>query len=195
MTEQVETVEHVETSGAGESRDLVESVVVRSGEVVEHVEQRLYAEHRTAEIVESLRVETVEHAVPGPPGAAGAGAGSVEAEKIADGPISGHRAVRPSGELTVVYASSSDPADLEQPVWIALNSAADGAPVVVLMFGEHTEPTWAWMPGEAIYLGPNGTLTQAPPTLAGGAAFLLEIARAVTATRIHMDVKMPIVLA
>lgn len=101
--------------------------------------------------------------VPGPPGTGGGGSTLVSSGTAAV-PLSGHRAVyrRPDGLIT--YASSDNPACMNESIWVTLGAAAAGDDVFAVSFGEMTEPSWNWTPGVPIFLGLGGLLTQTAPT-------------------------------
>jgi len=62
----------------------------------------------------------------------------------------------------------------------------------MLTFGKFTEVGWSWVPGDPIFLSPNGVLTQTVPELP--AAFLLQVALPFTAVDVFFNPKSPIVL-
>lgn len=98
------------------------------------------------------------------PTSTASGGGSSETvtlTRVASQTMSGHRAVTPLPDGTVVYA---DPATIgNQPVWISLQAVVAGSNVDVVAFGDVIEGSWAWAPGN-IYLAANGVLTQTQPT-------------------------------
>lgn len=113
--------------------------------------------------------------------------------KIAAAALSGHRAVVPTAGGSVEYADKTNSAHAHLRPGITTGAALTGAPVTVVMRGEITEPTWSWTPLAPIYLGLTGLLTQTAPT-APGAAFLLEVGVALSATSILVDPQFPISL-
>ncbi|MCM6789907.1 hypothetical protein NDR87_26385 [Nocardia sp. CDC159] len=120
---------------------------------------------------------------PGPPGPPGSGGEAVIVTGAAGSVLSGHRAVvrRPDG--TYLYASCDDPTHLTLPIGITANAALAGDPVQVVMFGEMTDPSWAWTPGP-IFLGAAGALTQSVPS--DPAVFLAQLAAATAATTLFV---------
>lgn len=129
----------------------------------------------------------------GPAGEAGSGS-TEEVTKIAGVNLSGQRVVTTQSDGTVVYASNTDVSVASKPLWLTLNAALAGSAVTVLSSGELTEPGWAWTPGVPIFLGANGTLTQTPPTVGGGAAFVQQVGSAEKPTEIFFAPRTAIVL-
>lgn len=108
--------------------------------------------------------------------------------------LSGHRVVSPRGDGKVEYADATFITHLNRSMWLTLGAVAANAPATVLIHGWITEPSWAWTPGLAIFLGAAGLLTQALP-VAPGSAFLLRLGVAISATAILFDPQQPIALA
>jgi hypothetical protein len=54
-----------------------------------------------------------------------------------------------------------------------------------------TELSWTWTPGEPIFLGNNGMLTQTPPS----SGFAIELGTAISATSIWIVVGQSVELA
>jgi len=104
--------------------------------------------------------------------------------------IHGHRAAWITAD-GVYHASSDIPASAPGTLGITANAAEIAADVQVRVLGSMTEPTWAWTPGQPIYVGVGGALTQTPPA----AGYIREIALAVTATTVLIRPMMPITLA
>lgn len=124
---------------------------------------------------------------PGPPGPAGGQA----LVKTADVTLSGHRVVRATSALGVNYADNQTPSHAATVVGVTTGAALLGAAVIVQVSGEIVEPSWAWTPNLPVYCGPNGTLTQTPPS----SGWLLEIGFAVAATQLFIRAKTPIFLS
>lgn len=117
---------------------------------------------------------------PGAPGAPGEpGPAGIPDEliftRIAAITLSGHRVVRPLPDGTVTYADSTRLVDATAALWLTLDAANAGDEINLVAIGNVTEPSWNWVPGEPIFLGPNGTLTQTSP-LFGGDAFMVQVA-------------------
>jgi hypothetical protein len=132
--------------------------------------------------------QIIEIVSPGPQG------GTAEVgvlDVVAGATISGHRAVKPLSSGKVSYASNTTPGDIDLPIWLTLSAAVLDAPLAVVTFGEVSEPSWSWTPGEAIFLSTNGMLTQTPPS----SGFLLQVAAAIQATVLFWEPKVPVNLA
>ena len=69
-------------------------------------------------------------------------------------------------------------------------AAVSGALVNVRSGGVMIEASWAWTPGVAIFASPNGIMTQTPPA----SGLQRQVARAVTATKIIVDLQPSIAL-
>lgn len=102
--------------------------------------------------------------VPGPSTGGGPVTGSLLITGTAAVPLSGHAAVyrRPDGLID--YASADNTACMNEAIWITIGAASAGDDVTAVMYGELSEPSWAWTPGVPIFLGLAGALTQTPPT-------------------------------
>jgi hypothetical protein len=81
--------------------------------------------------------------------------------------------VTDNGDGTVSYASNTNAAHVNAPLWMTLGAVADGASVEVVAFGPVDESTWSWSSGP-LYLGLNGVLAQAVP-VAPAALFLAQV--------------------
>ena len=84
------------------------------------------------------------------------------------------------------YPDTSVAADAGRVVGMATTSAASGDPFDVLTNGEYTDAGWSWSPGP-VFCGASGVLTQTV-----GTGWVLEVGRALSATRILIDVKTPL---
>lgn len=116
----------------------------------------------------------------GPPGQPGGGVQRVTAQAL-----SGHRLVAPLNNGTIDYADCTTAAHMNRPVWLTTGAWAAGVTATVVAAGPVTEPTWNWTPGQPIWLGLNGALTQTiPPT----ALFVRRVAKVIDATTIEFNV-------
>lgn len=95
----------------------------------------------------------------GPPGADGDSAITL----LASGALGGHRLVAADGAGGVTYASCDDPTDLPAVLGMTLHAATDGAAIAIRRVGEVEESSWAWTPGQPVYLGLAGVPTQTLP--------------------------------
>jgi hypothetical protein len=97
--------------------------------------------------------------------------------------LSALRAVTSDANGDAVYASNDTLANA-QVIGITETAASSGASVAIRTSGLMTDPSWSWSKG-TIYLGTNGQLTQTAPS---GGAFVVHVARALTATTIQIDI-------
>lgn len=104
-------------------------------------------------------------------------------------PISGHMVVAATA-AGVIPADSGNAALAGSVIGIATQSASAGAVLDVASAGQMTELSWAWTPGQPLYAGPTGVLTQTPPT----SGFVQSVAVAETATTILVALGDPVTL-
>jgi hypothetical protein len=97
--------------------------------------------------------------------------------------LSALRAVTSDANGDAVYASNDTLANA-QVIGITETAASSGASVAIRTSGLMTDSNWNWTKG-TIYLGTNGQLTQTAPS---GGAFVVHVARALTATTIQIDI-------
>lgn len=143
-----------------------------------------------------LLLSPIYRGSPGPkgdPGDAGAGAGPIQTlTAVAAGALGGHRVVGPTTAGTYSYVDNATLLDALRTVGVTTGAASTGAAFNVMTEGPVTEPSWAWTPNAPIYVGTNGTLTQAAPT--SPAKFVLQIGFALTATTMFVRRRDPIYL-
>ena len=96
--------------------------------------------------------------------------------------LSGHRAVAIDAQDKAYYADKNT---AQNAIGITLNA---GTEVTIQTAGEIIEPTWNWIPNQAIYLGNNGDLTQVVPI----DGYLLKLGDALTPTSMFVNIVMPI---
>lgn len=128
-------------------------------------------------------VIVVEVAQPGAPAGPGA---PTTLQLTAAGAVSALRAIVAEGG-TGRYPDTGTPADAGRVVGVSKTAAADGDPFDVLTKGEHVDAGWSWSPGP-VFCGASGVLTQSP-----GTGWVLEVGRALSATRLLVDVKTPLI--
>lgn len=152
---------------------------------IPHVEQLVVRApvERMVEVRE--RVHFVTAARQGPPGPIG--------------PAGGSTLQRAAGEtlsaLVVVYEEDGevfaldkgDDAHIDQLLGLTATAASIGSPINVQRTGAVDNSGWAWAPGR-VYLGAGGALTQTPATDGND----VLIGRAVSATRLLLDIQDPI---
>lgn len=97
--------------------------------------------------------------------------------------LSALRAVTTNGSGEAVYATT-DTLPNATVFGITTTAANAGAAVSVRMSGILEDAVWNWTKG-TVYLGTNGVLTQTAPT---GGAVVVHIGRALTATKLQIDI-------
>lgn len=97
--------------------------------------------------------------------------------------ISALRAITTDGSGQAVYASN-DTLDNAQVIGITTVAATAGNNVTIKTSGVITDASWNWTKG-AVYLGTNGQLTQTAPT---GGAIIVHVGKALTATKLQVDI-------
>jgi hypothetical protein len=127
----------------------------------------------------------------GAPGVGGGGTGSsLMLEVLTAGEaLGGHRVVYLSAADTVRLADSTNTARVGLIVGITTGAVVLGDPAEVQIAGLMTEPTFAFTPGP-VYFTSTGVLTQTVPTT----GFIQQVATAISATEIVVQLGMPIVL-
>lgn len=97
--------------------------------------------------------------------------------------ISALRAITTDGNSNAVYATNTT-ASGSVVIGISTTSGNTGANINIQTAGTLTDASWNWSKG-LVWLGTNGTLTQTVPT---SGAYIVPIAKAITATTIIIDV-------
>lgn len=97
--------------------------------------------------------------------------------------LSALRAVTTDANGDAVYASN-DTLENALVVGIAANAANTGQVVTIKTSGIMTDASWTWTKG-LVFLGTNGQLTQTPPT---AGAILVYVGRALTSTKLQIDI-------
>lgn len=137
----------------------------------------------TVEINVGLRGVDGANGVDGIDGTNGADGVGSTTTAIASGAISGHTVVALSG-VTAASASCNTPAHATIPIGVTMGAAINGDTVTVATSGAITEPTWSWAPGDLVYLGAGGSLTQVAPV---APSFIRVIGSAISATSLMVD--------
>jgi hypothetical protein len=101
--------------------------------------------------------------------------------------LGGQRVVRTSG-ATAMYANSSTQAHAQAVIGITTGAATSGAAVTVQSEGQMTDPSFSFTAGLPVYLNGNGTMSNTPPS----SGFILQVAVAISATTIAINIKQPI---
>lgn len=107
---------------------------------------------------------------------------------VANTDLSGHRAVL-SENGQALYADSLSPAHAGRVVGVTTGAASQGTDVQVQSAGELQDDSFAFLPG-AIWLGPNGALTQIVPAQ----GFAQQLGVALSPTRLLIELGAPILL-
>lgn len=110
-------------------------------------------------------------------------AANIDTSIVASTSISALRCITTDGSGLAKYAT---PDTLANSVVIGISTTAGGAgdTITVKTTGELSDASWSWTKG-AIYLGANGALTQTAPT---GGSIVVHVAKAITATKIIIDI-------
>lgn len=106
-----------------------------------------------------------------------------ELSLVAGTNISALRAVTTNGSGEAVYASN-DTLSNAQVVGLTVNAANSGNNVTIKTNGVITDASWNWTKG-TVYLGTNGQLTQTAPS---GGAVIVHVGKALTATKLQVDI-------
>lgn len=169
------------------------TVMVSSDRVLQIAERRpeavLTPDRRTLSwLVDNAR--TVAATAPGVQGPRGA-EGGTSAPRIAAQALGGHRLVRSIDAERVDYVSSDNPAHGDDTLGLTLGAAAAGAPIEVQAAGPVTFNGWAWTPGEPVFAGRDGLVTQVAPDPDAGDQFCQPIGHAETATTLLLRLQGP----
>lgn len=91
----------------------------------------------------------------------------------------------------VAYASNTVAPHADMIFGMTKGSAIMGDQVQISRKGEEiSEPSWAWIPGQILFLGTNGVLIQSEPV--SPALFSLIVGFATSPTTILLDVREPV---
>lgn len=153
--------------------------------------QTVVATQSRAVVNSAQAVQTVQVASLGPQGPAGV-AGDAYDTRIAATTLGGHRVVRTEADGRIGYADATDTTHGDDTVGLTVGAANENEEVNVQRSGSLAFNGWSWTPGEPVFLSTTGTMTQVPPTAAGGAAFSQVIGHAETATTLFINPQPPI---
>lgn len=144
--------------------------------------------HGVVLLDEQERVEVVitpaGQGLPGPPGPAG----GQTLQRTAGETMSALRAVYEAADTRVWLADAAESTHVFSLLGVTLTAAPPGQPVDVQRAGVMDDAGWAWTPGQRVFLGPGGALTQTPP--AHGFDVLIGVA--LSATRLLLNLSDPI---
>lgn len=136
----------------------------------------------------------VTEAVQGPPGPRGpagpSGGSSIVATAGSD--VGGHRLVYLDAFGAARYADARTPSHAAIVLGMTIGAATAGAALDVVRVGEVEEPSWSWAPGMPVFLGVDGVPTQSLPATA---AFSLVVGFAISATRLFVSIREPVILS
>lgn len=110
-------------------------------------------------------------------------AANIDTSLTASTSISALRCITTDGSGLAKYAT---PDTLANAVVIGISTTAGSAgdTITVKTTGELSDASWNWTKG-AIYLGANGVLTQTAPS---GGSIVVHVAKAITTTKILIDI-------
>jgi len=105
--------------------------------------------------------------------------------------INGLRVVVPSDTSPghAIYADHRNILHASRVLGISKHAVLAGQAVEVMDGGSLGDPSWSWTVGP-IFLGEDGKMTQTAPTI----GFVLMVGKAVSATRISLNIDRPIIL-
>lgn len=144
----------------------------------------------TIAAVEPLTSAVVSGAEQGPPGPAGESATGNATQVVAGVTISANTAIAlVNGQA--VPAQSSEATQAGNVVGISQNGGPAGTLIDIQQLGEMSLSSWNWVLGNPIFVGPNGPLTQTPPT----AGFSQIVGVPISATSISIGLQAPVLIA
>lgn len=103
--------------------------------------------------------------------------------------LSGHRAIATNALGALEYADNLNPAHANSVLGITVRAFQVGEMAEIIVEGKVEESSWNWIPGKSIFLSANGTLTQTVPQ----SGFLLAIGKALSPTKVLIEVQQPII--
>lgn len=136
-------------------------------------------------------VTEIAQGPPGPRGPAGPSGGS-SMVATAGSDVGGHRLVYLDAFGAARYADARTPSHAAIVLGMTTGAATAGAALDVVRVGEVEEPSWSWAPGMPVFLGVDGVPTQSLPATA---AFSLVVGFAISATRLFVSIREPIIFS
>ncbi len=106
--------------------------------------------------------------------------------------LSGHQAVVIDSAGLAFKADRSTPDNMFRIAGVTQGAAALGMPAQITSLGVLIEPSWSWIPGDPIFLGHAGALTQTPPPPGDG--FQIVVGPALSATSMFVNPSSPLVI-
>lgn len=104
--------------------------------------------------------------------------------------LSAYKMIAPNGAGKYVYADKDTPGHAYIVYGITKQAINNNSAGLAQTYGPVENDTWNWEPGKAIFLAEDGEMTQTPPS----SGFSLVVAYPITATRIFIDIGIPIML-
>jgi hypothetical protein len=136
------------------------------------------------------RTNTVINTFPGGPVIVGGDISPLVGESLVAGAtLSGHRAIALVGGLAI-YADATVAEHAYLTMGVSESAVVSGANLLVFNRQSIEEPTWNWAPGQPVFLGQGGLLSQSVPV--SPALFVLQVGIAVSAHRLDVDIQRPI---
>lgn len=120
---------------------------------------------------------------PGTPGAPG----GVLVQRAAGEPISALQVVWEDSNSTIWVLDHHSP-DIFSVLGVTVSAGGVGSMLTVQLGGVMDDSFWSWVPGQRVYLGTTGGLTQTP----ANDGFHVLIGTALSATRVNLKVQDPI---
>jgi hypothetical protein len=109
-------------------------------------------------------------------------------ELVAASNIGGHRIIAADSQGQAIIASSADQGHTHRILGLSPHAANTGTLIKIINQQIVEEPSWQWEAGKPLFLGINGVMIHAPPSL----GFLLRCGVAITPTRAYIDIQQPI---
>ncbi len=151
----------------------------------------IYTTIRLADTSQLVRVTTITQGLQGRPGLPGPPGGTA-ITVTATAPTGGHRLVLTDASGHLIYADSTVRSHALAVMGMTSGAADTGSPLNIVRSGYLEEPSWAWAPDQPVYLGLAGVPTQ---TLPPAAVFSLIVGFPVTATKLFVSIREPIILS
>lgn len=108
---------------------------------------------------------------------------------VAGHAISALRAVCVDTDGRVIYANVMD-LTTRNVIGVTETAAAEDALVRIRHQHHLTDAGWSWAPGQPVYVGAVGALTQTPPS----ATYIVHVGIAISETTLFIDIQPPIIL-
>jgi hypothetical protein len=136
------------------------------------------------------KAHTIINSFSGGPIIAGGEAAPVRGETlVSSANLSGHRAIALVGGVAI-YADCRIAEHAYLTMGVSESAVVLGANLLVFNRQPIEEPTWDWAPGQPVFLGQGGLLSQSVPV--SPALFVLQVGIAVSAHRLDVDIQRPI---